>query len=655
MPQTDNPLRTRTPAEQTDNPLRAVRLGAAAYTDDHDDGLSPATPLPRTLRDYQVEAADAVLDQWDQGYERTSVVLPTGSGKSTVIAEVVRREVERGSRVVLLAHRGELLGQMADAVAAVDPEAEPVGIVMAEQDEPDAQVVAASFQTLARSPERIAALGYRDVILVDECHHAMADSYLRVLAALGLTLDKVVGDKKDADKDGDSEPEFGDHPAPKPRRKRLSRAEATVRHDGVPPVRACGFTATMSRSDSSRLGEVWNTVAYERDLVWAIDQGYLVAPRGKTVQIEGLDRLKEIKTVAGDYNQKGLDEVMRASVDTTVDAICRHARDRAMIVFAASVEHADLLADALTGAGVAAAAVVGSHSKDEREKSYAQFNAGLINALVTVMVLTEGADFPRCDCAIMARPTRSNVLFSQMVGRAVRLYRDPITGKDKTDALVLDLTGVARDTKLVTLTDLWGSATTQTFTENGDEVVEPDPEPMHGGPGRERRGRAEFTDVNLMGDPADPYRKVEVVYTTDGIVFIPSGRTGEGIMLWPPNPHEYQQVCILRLDPKQGISPWLVDDRTPAMGTFDEALLAAKQAAFHSVRDDGQPGYMEHKPHWARKRPSDRQKQFAQRLGITVTSAMMQSDLSRLITSTLVRRKVEKFYPQIQAWGLGLG
>lgn len=361
-----------------------------AIVDIEDVADGPATCI-------QVDAEDGLFAVTDR-YVLTH--------NSSVIAELARRAVRRGQRVVALAHRDELINQMRDTYSLVAPELEPGGIVKAEIDEHDRDFVCASFQTLAASPKRVEKLGVRNLILVDECHHALAPSYMRVLYDLGLTVPKPRGNKK-TNQDGEV---FGDH-VPQVGSKSKKASDYITQFDHVPEIRACGFTATMARSDSEQLGKVWSTVAFERDISWAIDNGYLITPRSMTVHVPELKGLGNVKTVAGDFNSKQLAEVMEASVESTVDAVQRHAKDRNMIIFAASVTHAEELAAALTIEGIPAGVVVGSSTREVREDTYSRFNSGELQALVTVMVLTEGADFPRCDCVVMARPTRSQVLF----------------------------------------------------------------------------------------------------------------------------------------------------------------------------------------------------------------------------------------------------
>ena len=197
-------------------------------------------PEPRKLREYQIDAVKAVEAEWDSGLERTSVVLPTGTGKTSIMASIAARARARGQRVVAVAHRDELIRQISGAVQAIDPAGERVGVVKAAENDYEPAIVVASVQTLARSPKRIEKLGHRDIILCDEAHHWTAKTFMRVLNRLGLDVDQDMGAEQ----------------------MRALTAKSVVRKDQPPEQVACGFTATMTRSDRTKFGAVWSTVAF---------------------------------------------------------------------------------------------------------------------------------------------------------------------------------------------------------------------------------------------------------------------------------------------------------------------------------------------------------------------------------------------------------
>lgn len=381
-------------------------------------------PAPRILRPYQIEAADAVEADWADGTWRTGVVLPTGVGKSTVIAELLLRAYRRGQRSVAVAHRGELLDQMRRDFHTVAPQVPltETGIVRAEQDDHHCPIVFATLQTLATASRR-EALGPRDVLIWDEVHHAGAEGFHTTFSELG----------------------------------------------GYDGARMAGFTATMARAERGRigLGDVIEKVSYERDLTWAIKNGYLVMPHGLTVRIKGLNALNDVRNVAGDFHQSELAEIMEAASTYVVEAIEKHAADRRSIIFAASVDAAHEITRAINESGVLSADyVTGAMSYQSRQPVYEAFRTGAIDCLVTVMVLTEGADFPMCDAVVLARPTRSRNLFSQMIGRSLRLH------DGKGDALVLDLAGSARGMKLVRLTELLEGVEHIDVDRDGDVITD---------------------------------------------------------------------------------------------------------------------------------------------------------------------------------------
>lgn len=506
------------------------------------------------------------------------VVLPTGTGKSTVIAKLATQARDMGLSVAMLAHRRELLDQMAASVGLVDPSGAPVGLVQGERNQdPGAAIVAASFQTL-QSSKRLESIGRRDVVLVDEMHHSTAPTYMEVLNQLGVT-------------------------SPDPAR----------------PVWACGFTATADRQDGG-LGRVWDSVVYERSLVWAIQQGYLVRPHGLTVVLPDLD-LSQVTVRAGDYAPGELEEAMSASTETTVVAMLTHARGRRSIVFAAGVDHAEELAGALTRHGVTAAAVTGAMSTEEREDVYARYRSGALQAMVTVQVLTEGADFPMCDTVVMARPTRSQTLYSQMVGRAVRLY------EGKTDALVLDLAGTVRDMSLITLSNL--SPDLETKRVSVDSVEDPGQEQEPAKRERkERIGAIELEDWDLV---AASVSEAAWLKTPGGIRFL-DGQDGVMVFLWPQGQDLYS-VGLMH-SPAWPDTDGFVHADLP----LEDALVLAEQTVTHygklPIRDAP----------WRRKgQPSEGQLRMARSLGIPDAEHKTRARLSDDISTALAAKRLDPY------------
>lgn len=536
---------------------------------------------PRKLRPYQTEAVNAVLAYWGAPHETNRwtpvVVLPTGTGKSTVIAKLATTARDMGQRVVMLAHRRELLDQMAASVAVVDPASPPVGIVQGERNHnPQAGIVAASFQTL-QSPARLESLGKRDVVLCDEAHHSTCPTYMSVLDRLGV-----------------------------------------VSPDPLSPTWACGFTATAHREDGG-LGQVWDSVVYERSLVWAIRQGFLVKPRGLTVVLPGLD-LSKVTVRAGDYAQGELEGVMAASTETTVMAMLTHAKGRRPIVFAAGVCHAEELAHALTKHGITAAAVTGAMSTSEREDAYNQFRDGTLQAMVTVQVLTEGADFPMCDTVVMARPTRSQTLYSQMVGRAVRLH------EGKTDALVLDLAGTVRDMSLITLSNL--DPTLKAKRVSVDSTEDPgQKEPVK----RERKERLGAVDLEDWDLVAASVSKANWLRTPGGIRFL-DGQNNVLVFLWPENNGLYSAGLM-----HTPLQPSVDGFVCPSVGLKDAILVA----------EDVLKGYGKfplRSAAWRRKgKPSEAQLRMARCLGIPDAGKKTRARLSDDISTVLAARLLDPY------------
>lgn len=344
----------------------------------------------------------------------------------------------RQRRMLILAHREELLDQSAAQLRAINPHL-MVGVEQAgRRTGPMHDVVIASVQTLAAAGGRrldgIDPDSIR-IAVVDEAHHSPAVSYQRVLGALGVI------------------PPDDIRPI-----KRVSPAEyIQARHacqqwwTATPADRLLlGVTATPHRSDGVGLEWSFQSITFEKSLRWMIDRQYLVQPHG--LLIETSTNLDNVHTVAGDFNQGELADTVNTPErnDLTVQgwqakAVTADGRPMKTVGFTVDIQHARDLCDAFQAAGVNAAWASGEH-----REAVARFKAGQVDVLLSCNLVTEGFDYPPAACALMARPTKSHTLYMQMVGRVLRTFE----GKPK--ALILDVVDVASRHSLVTIGDLFG-------------------------------------------------------------------------------------------------------------------------------------------------------------------------------------------------------
>jgi superfamily II DNA or RNA helicase len=355
-----------------------------------------------TLRPYQTAAIDAVRGEFLAGRRSTVVVLPTGTGKTVVFAEVARRSVERGRRVLVIAHRGELLEQAAAKLAAVGVKA---AIEKAALRAGDAPVVVASVQTLKGARLASWAPDAFRLVVVDEAHHAPAAGYRAV-------LDHFAG------------------------------------------ARILGVTATPDRLDGQGLGSVFESVAYRLELRQAIRDGWLAPLRARRVEVDGVD-LADVRTRAGDLDRAELAAVMAAeeALHGVAAPLVELVGDRRTILFAVDVAHARGIVDVLCRYRPGVARVVdGTATPEERAAALADFRAGRFQVLVNCEIFTEGFDEPTVSCVAIARPTKSRALYAQMVGRGTRL------APGKADCLVLDFAGNVGRHRLVGPADVLAGA-----------------------------------------------------------------------------------------------------------------------------------------------------------------------------------------------------
>lgn len=321
------------------------------------------------LRPYQEEARAKVQQEWKEGRKRTLLVLPTGCGKTIVFSKIIEDRVKIGERVLVLAHRSELLEQASDKLMT----ATGLGTALEKAENTSIgswfRVVVGSVQTMQRE-KRLSQFppNHFDTIVIDEAHHAISDGYQRVLEHFG---------------------------------------EANV----------LGVTATPDRGDMRNLGSYFDSLAYEYPLVDAIKSGYLSKITAITIPLE-LD-LSTVSQQGGDFKASEIGTALDPYLEQIADEMVKQCKDRKTVVFLPLVKTSQKFRDILNAKGFKAAEVNGE-SKD-RAEILEDFDKDKYNVLCNSMLLTEGWDCPTVDCVVVLRPTKVRALYSQMVGRGTRL------------------------------------------------------------------------------------------------------------------------------------------------------------------------------------------------------------------------------------------
>lgn len=402
------------------------------------------------IRQYQRDAVDAV-DNARGVNDRVLLTMPTGTGKTVTFAKIIEEQFAKGvNRAVVLSHREELLDQAKDKIERV-VDGLNVGIEAASRRSgPMDDVVVASVQTVGRkSSARLESIANADLLIIDEAHHAIAESYQIVMEALGSYEGRCF----------------------------------TV-----------GVTATPKRLDNKPLygnhDAVFEEEVFRYELRRAISDGYLCDIRGFRVETS-LD-LSNIRTRGGEFNQAELQQAVDTEErnELAVGAWREIASDRKTIVFCTGVEHAEHVASMFNTAGIRAEHVDGTMDKDTRRAVMDRFRRGTTKVLCNVEVLTEGFDEPGVGCVLMLRPTQSWGLYCQMVGRGTRVLpgiiehlenagpearRAAIARSDKPDCFVIDVVDMTAKHELASVPALLGlpprlDLQGKTLTETADAM-----------------------------------------------------------------------------------------------------------------------------------------------------------------------------------------
>jgi len=350
------------------------------------------------LRPRQKQFVERSIHALDE-HGNTLAVAPTGAGKTIMLSAVTGRMIGEpakgtGGKACVLAHRDELTGQNLNKFGRVNPQL-TTSIVDAKEKSWRGQVTFAMVPTLARK-DNLDQMPAIDLLVIDEAHHAAADSYRRIID--------------------------------------------TALHRN-PMCRIYGVTATPNRGDKRGLRPVFSNVADQIRIGELIASGHLVPPRTFVIDVGVQDELNKVRRTADDFDMAEVDAIMNRSPVT--EAVIRHWREKAgerqTVVFCSTISHARNVTDAFNAAGVAAGFIHGEMADADRNATLAVYASGKLRVIVNVAVLTEGWDHPPTSCVVLLRPSSYKSTMIQMVGRGLRTVSpEEHPGVIKTDCILLD-------------------------------------------------------------------------------------------------------------------------------------------------------------------------------------------------------------------------
>jgi superfamily II DNA or RNA helicase len=370
-------------------------------------------------RDYQLKAESALDAAYSSGLHRPGIQMPTGTGKTVVIARCAKKVLQGShtSRNNIILHRDTLVDQTIRKLLAVGVDPDDIGVVKANRNEIHKRCLIVSIHSL-RDPERLKQLPKPQLTTVDEAHVSVSQTYKRLYEHLG--------------------------------------------NDAY----LAGFTATWMRSDRLGLGDVWEEVVFKRTIGWAVARGYLVPPHA--IQLGGDLDLSNVRTTAeGDYNERDLEQTVMIDdlQETVVEAYHTITPGKSMALFAPTQASARFFAEALRASGVPTAEIFAGTKPKDRKWAFHGFETGAVKVLASCSALAEGWDSPRCDGVMMLRRTKFPGRFIQEAGRALR----PWPGKEK--AWLLDFVGTLDEKDMRCAVDL--SVTPEKDEDNSDQSIEP--------------------------------------------------------------------------------------------------------------------------------------------------------------------------------------
>jgi superfamily II DNA or RNA helicase len=538
------------------------------------------------LRPYQQEALASMLEAESNGINKQLIVLPTGAGKTVLFAQlpIIRKE---SLPMLVLAHRSELLIQAKDKIETINKDLS-VGIEQADNKAGYVDVVIASVPTLGReSSSRIEKYpkNYFKTIVVDEAHHAAAPSYRRIL-------------------------------------------------DYFTPELLLGVTATPQRSDSVRLIDVFQEIVYYKSIQDLIKEGWLSPLVGYRVKTS--TDISDVEIQNGEYKQDQLIEAIDnpGRNNSIVTAYNDLANAKKTVVFAAGVDHAGHLEEAFRKNGSSVRVIIGTTPEEERRQILSDFKSGAVTVLVNVGVLTEGFDEPSIEAIILAKPTRSSLLYTQIVGRGTRLF------EGKEHCMIIDIADTTRGKKPIGLPTLLGMPAEfdlqgQSLTDIADEFEK-----------LKETAPGEASSVLNMEDITNAYKRIDLFMppppnpaVLEYSTFIWS-EVGEDEFYLNTNSFESLHIYC------DTLGRWTAESRLRSGNNIHVHVIGRGQT-IRSVFAGADKWIMENRSIslplidasavWRSDSPTDKQMKLLKRIGVPITNTMTKGMASQIISKWMER------------------
>jgi len=520
------------------------------------------------LRSYQEIAVTDACKALDK-HGNTIVVAPTGAGKTIMLSALIGKRHKKDKRVLVLQHRDELVDQNRTKFLKVNPYI-TTSIVNGTVKDWQGDAIFSMVQTLSRE-NNLAKRPKFDMVVIDESHHAVADTYQRVIDA--------------------------------------------VRADN-PKAEVVGFTATPNRGDKKGLRSVFTNCSHQIELTTLIREGFLVPPKAYVIDVGVRGELEGVRKLASDFDMDQVEAIMNKKVinEAIVQKWEELAGDRKTVVFCSTIAHAEGVCEAFVEAGINAKVVTGDTPKDERKEILHDLEFGDVQVVLNVAVLTEGFDAQPVSCVILTRPCSYKSTMVQMIGRGLRTVDPEIhPGVIKKDCVVIDFgTSILTHGELDDAVDLDGSEGKETLGESPEKqcpecnFIIPQnarecPNCGHSFRASEKETLVHFelTEVDLIA--RSPFRWIDPFGT--GACKMATGFNGFGMVV-----ETKEDTCIAIVKAQGGRI------RVVSIGTKRQATAAADDF-LREIEDSSGANKTKR---WLSQQPSDKQKEHLARHGVVV-------------------------------------